>query len=87
MAKQKETVYDSPADWLKNNRKSLGAFAGEWIAFTSWGVIVHNESGRTVAQEARKTKLDYVLKYVHPFEFSGGIRLLSIRVRQLQSIV
>ena len=75
MAKQKEIVYDSPADWLKNNRKSLAAFAGEWIAFTSSGVIVHDKSGRTVAQEARKMKLDYYLKYVHPFEVSLPFRI------------
>lgn len=62
MAKQKETVYDSPADWLKNNRKSSAAFAGEWIAFTSSGVIVHNESGRIIAQQARETKLNYFIK-------------------------
>ena len=87
MAKQKEIVYDSPADWLKNNRKSLAAFAGECIAFTSSGVIVHNKSGKIVAQQARETKLDYYLKYVHPSEFSGAIRFLPIRVCQLQSIV
>ena len=75
MTKQKEIVYDSPADWLKNNRKSLGAFAGEWIAFTSSGVIVHNKSGRIVAQQARETKLDYFIKYVHPFEVSVPFRI------------
>lgn len=70
MEKRKEIAYNSPSEWLKNNRKSLGVFAGEWIAFTNSGVIVHNESGRIVAQEARKTNLDYVLKYVHPLEVS-----------------
>ena len=85
MTKQKEIVYDSPADWLKNNRKSLAAFAGEWIAFTSSGVIVHNESGRIIAQEARKTKLDYVLKYVHPFEIPRIVRILPIRIRSLKN--
>jgi hypothetical protein len=68
MAKRKEIVYDSPEEWLKNNRKSLGVFAGEWIAFTNSGVIVHNKSGKIVAQEARETQLDYALKYVHPLE-------------------
>jgi hypothetical protein len=68
MGKRKETVYNSPSEWLKNNRKSLGIFAGEWIAFTNSEVIIHNKSGKIVAQEARKTQLDYVLKYVHPLE-------------------
>ena len=85
MTKQKEIVYDSPADWLKNNRKSLAAFAGEWIAFTSSGVILHNQSGRIVAQQARETKLNYYLKYVHPFEIPRVIRILPIRIRSLKS--
>ena len=70
MAKRKEIVYNSPSEWLKNNRKLLGNFAGEWIAFTNSGVIIHNKSGRIVAQEARKTELDYSLKYVHPLEIT-----------------
>jgi hypothetical protein len=70
MAKQKEIAYESTGEWLKNNRKSLSAFAGEWIAFTNSGVIVHNKSGKIVAKEARKTKLDYEIKYVHPFEIT-----------------
>ncbi len=85
MAKRKETIYDSPSEWLKNNRKSLGAFAGEWIAFTGSGVIIHNKNGRTVAQEARKTELDYSLKYVHPFEVPRIIRILPIRIRSLKN--
>jgi Aspartyl protease len=85
MAKRKEIVYDSPEEWLKNNRKSLGAFAGEWIAFTNSGVIVHNKSGHTVTQEARQTQLDYALKYVHPLEIPRVIRILPIRVRSLKS--
>jgi hypothetical protein len=68
MEAQKEIIYNSPSEWLKNNRKSLGIFAGEWIAFTNSGVIVHNKSGKIVAEEARQTELDYSLKYIHPIE-------------------
>ena len=85
MKKRKEIAYNSPSEWLKNNRKSLGAFAGEWIAFTNSGVIIHNKSGRIVAQEARKTNLDYVLKYVHPLEIPRIIRILPIRIRSLKN--
>jgi len=85
MGKQKESVYNSPSEWLKNNRKSLGIFAGEWIAFTNSGVIIHNKSGKVVSQEARKTQLDYVLKYVHPLEIPRIIRILPIRIRSLKN--
>jgi hypothetical protein len=70
MAKRKEIAYESTSEWLKNNRKSLSAFAGEWIAFTNSGVIIHNKSGKVVAEEARETQLDCALKYVHPLEIT-----------------
>jgi hypothetical protein len=85
MAKRKEIAYNSPSEWLKNNRKSLGVFAGEWIAFTNSGVIFHNKNGKIVAQEARKTQLDYSLKYVHPLEIPRIIRILPIRIRSLKN--
>ena len=62
MAKQKEIAYDSPADWLKNNRKSLAAFAGEWIAFTSSGVIVHNEKWTYCCPGSTKNEIGLLFK-------------------------
>jgi hypothetical protein len=85
MKKRDSKTYETSSEWLKNNRKSLAEYAGEWIAFTNSGVIVHNKSGKIVAQEARLTKLDYVLKYVHPFEIPRIIRILPIRIRSLRN--
>jgi hypothetical protein len=85
MKKHKEITYNTSSEWLKDNRKALGQYAGEWIAFTNTGVIVHNKSGRIVAQEARLTQLDYALKYVHPLEIPRIIRILPIRIRSLKS--
>ncbi len=85
MKKHNSVVYATTDEWLRNNRKALAAYAGEWIAFNNTGVIVHNKSGRIVAQEARQTKLDYVLKYVHPFEIPRVIRILPIRIRSLKN--
>jgi hypothetical protein len=85
MKKHKGVIYATTDEWLKNNRKALADYAGEWIAFNNSGVIVHNKSGRIVAQEARLTQLDYVLKYVHPFEIPRVIRILPIRIRSLKN--
>ncbi len=85
MRKPKNVVYATTDEWLKNNRKELANYAGEWIAFNNSGVIVHNKSGRIVAKEARLTQLDYVLKYVHPFEIPRVIRILPIRIRSLKN--
>ena len=65
-------------EWLKHNRKISGTYAGEWIAFTRSGVIVHHPGGHIVA---RKTQQDYALKYVHPLEVSRIVRIVPIRVR------
>jgi hypothetical protein len=83
--RKKESVYPSPSEWLKNNRKYLAAYAGEWIAFTNTGIIAHNKSGRITAQEARQTQLQYVLKYVHPLEIPRVIRLVPVRIRSLKN--
>lgn len=85
MRKPKNVVYATTDEWLKNNRKELANYAGEWIAFNNSGVIVHNKSGRIVAKEARLTQLDYVLKYVHPLEIPRVIRILPIRIRSLKN--
>lgn len=82
---KKEIVYATKDEWLKNNRKELIKYAGEWIAFNNAGVIVHNKSGRIVAKEARLTKQEYVLKYVHPLEIPRAIRILPIRIRSLKN--
>lgn len=76
---------DTPSEWLKNNRKELAEYAGEWIAFNQNGVIAHNKSGKTTAQEARSKQIDYVLKYVHPFEIPRVVRILPIRIRSLKN--
>lgn len=79
----RETIitYNSPSEWLKNNRKRLSPFAGEWIAFTNIGVIAHDKNGRITAQKAKITTTDYVLKYVHPLEILRIIRIVPIRIK------
>ena len=77
--------YNSPTEWLKNNRKILAKYAGEWIAFDQNGIIVHNKSGKIVAREAREIQADFVLKYVHPLEIPRVVRIFPIRVRSLKN--
>jgi hypothetical protein len=83
--RHKEITYNTPSEWLKNNRKTLVKYAGEWIAFTNSGIIGHHKSGHIVTQEARKTELKYVLKYVHPLEVSRVVRIVPIRIRSLKN--
>ncbi len=83
--KQEEKIYASPSEWFSNNRKKLGQYAGEWVAFTNKGILVHHKSGHIVLQEARETKVEYILKYVHPLEVSRVVRIFPIRVRTLKN--
>jgi hypothetical protein len=78
-------TYPTPTDWLRHNRNSLGQYAGEWIAFTTSGIISHDKDGRAVTRQARQTRLEYVLKYVHPLEVSRLVRLVPIRIRSLKN--
>ena len=77
--------YTSPGEWLKNNRPALAPYAGEWIAFTRSGVIVHHPDGHIVIQQARQTGQDYALEYVHPLEVSRIVRIVPIRIRSLKN--
>jgi hypothetical protein len=83
--KQREIIYTSPSEWLKNNRKKLSIYAGQWIAFNNKGVLVHNKSGHIALQQARETELDYILKYVHPLEVTRVVRIVPIRIRTLKN--
>ncbi len=77
--------YNTPTEWLKNNRKKLSNYAGEWIAFSNSGIIAHDKNGRLAAQQARASQQKYVLKYVHPLEIPRVIRLVPVRVRSLKN--
>jgi hypothetical protein len=85
MDKEIGTLYNSPFEWLQNNRKVLVKYSGEWIAFTNKGVIAHDKSGKILAQKAREITLDFVFKYVHPLEIPRVIRILPVRIRSLKS--
>jgi Aspartyl protease len=85
MRVQQKIIYPTPSEWLRHNRKALAEYAGEWIAFTNEGVIIHNTNGRIVAQDARKTNVDYSIKYVHPLEIPRVVRIVPVRIRSLKN--
>ncbi len=82
---KKQELYSTANDWLKHNRKELRKYPGEWIAFNNSGIIFHEKSGHNVTLMARKSKLDYTLKYVHPLEVSRLIRIVPIRIKALKN--
>lgn len=85
MKKETDFKYSTASDWLKANRNELVKFAGEWVAISKTGIFEHDKSGQIVAQKARKSQIDYTLKYVHPYEVSKAIRILPIRIRTLKN--
>lgn len=82
---KKQTQFSTANEWLRHNRNELRKYSGEWIAFTNMGVIFHEKSGHNVTAAARKSKLDYTLKYVHPLETTRLIRILPIRIKALKN--
>ncbi len=75
MKNRTELRFETPSEWLQNNRKELAKYAGEWIAFTNEGVIAHDKNGKILAQKAREITLDFVFKFVHPLEIPRIIRI------------
>lgn len=63
-----EKAYLDAHNWYTENQQNLGAYRGEWIAFTSDGVIAHDrEYLKTIAQiETGKT--GFILARVHEYD-------------------
>ncbi len=85
MEKKIKPTFETPSEWLQNNRKELAKYAGEWIAFTNTGVIAHDKNGKILAKKAREITLDFVFKFVHPLEIPRIIRILPVRIRSLKN--
>lgn len=77
-------IYNTPREWIKANRAELKKYKGEWIAFTKEGVLFHDKKGATTLQLANDSGADFVLRYVHPYEFSHVVRILPIRIKSLK---
>ncbi len=76
-------------NWYLKNQQNLGIYRGEWIAFTSNGVIAHNrEYLKTIAQiEPERT--DFVLARVHEYDCweppkFRGVRFQTMRTNDWQ---
>ncbi len=84
MSNEHNLIFDAPEEWMKKNRNKLDEYSGKWIAFNKNGVISHNKDVRVTWEEAKRKNVEYVLKYVHPFEIARLIKIVPIRVRSLK---
>jgi hypothetical protein len=60
-----EKAYLDAHNWYTENQQNLGAYRGEWIAFTSDGVIAHDFD-----VEFKQTKREIVFRFAEPVKLS-----------------
>ncbi|WP_295619581.1 retropepsin-like aspartic protease [Chamaesiphon sp. GL140_3_metabinner_50] len=79
-----EQAYIDAHNWYTKNQQKLGAYRGEWIAFTSDGVIAHDrEYLKTIAQIEPGRK-DFVLARVHEYDCWEPPRFRGVRFRTMK---
>ncbi len=79
-----EQVYLDAHDWYLKNQQKLVKYRGEWIAFTSNGVVAHDrEYLNTIAQIDPERK-DFVLARVHEYDGWEPPRFRGVRFRTMQ---
>lgn len=82
-----EPEYPTANDWYKSHRRELKKYRGEWIAYTSKGVISHDRDYRKMkdAIPADTPNLSYVIDRIHESEFIEPVKFYPVRMRSLKS--
>ena len=72
--------------WIKANRRLLKKHKGEWIAYNGEdGIIEHDKSAEALINKADKLGKNYIIRFLHPYTYSGLPRLLPVRFRALRN--
>lgn len=63
--------------WIKANHKTLKKYKGEWIAYNGVdGIIAHDKEVSKVVASAEASEKFHILKYLHPYTYSGLRRIV-----------
>jgi Aspartyl protease len=79
-----EQVYLDAHDWYVKNQQKLGKYRGEWIAFTSNGVIAHDREYLNTIAQIEPGRKDFVLARVHEYDAWEPPRFRGVRFRTMQ---
>jgi hypothetical protein len=63
-----EQKYLDAHNWYIENQQKLGIYRGEWIAFTSNGVIAHHREYLQTIAQIEPERTDFVLARVHEYD-------------------
>jgi hypothetical protein len=63
-----EQVYLDAHNWYVKNQQRLAKYRGEWIAFTSNGVIAHDREYLNTIAQIEPGRKDFVLARVHEYD-------------------
>ena len=78
-----ERVYLDAHDWYVKNQQRLAEYRGEWIAFTSNGVIAHDREYLNTIAQIDPGRQDFVLARVHEYDGWAPPRFRGVRFRTI----
>jgi Aspartyl protease len=79
-----EKIYVDAHNWYLENQQNLGIYRGEWIAFTSNGVIAHDREYLNTIAKIEPGRTDFVLARVHEYDCWEPPRFRGVRFRSMQ---
>jgi hypothetical protein len=79
-----EKTYIDAHNWYLGNQQKLDIYRGEWIAFTSNGVIAHDREYLNTIAKIEPGRTDFVLARVHEYDCWEPPKFRGVRFRSMQ---
>jgi Aspartyl protease len=79
-----EKTYIDAHNWYLENQQKLDLYLGEWIAFTSNGVIAHDREYLNTIAKIEPGRTDFVLARVHEYDCWEPPTFRGVRFRSMQ---
>jgi Aspartyl protease len=80
-----EQKYIDAHNWYVENQQKLGIYRGEWIAFTSNGVIAHDPEYLKTIAKIEPGRADFVLARVHEYDCWEPPKFRGVRFRTMRT--
>jgi hypothetical protein len=80
-----EQKYIDAHNWYVDNQQNLGMYRGEWIAFTSSGVIAHDPEYLKTIAKIEPGRTDFALARVHEYDCWEPPKFHGVRFRTMKT--
>jgi Family of unknown function (DUF5678)/Aspartyl protease len=79
---ENKIINNSVHNWVNNNRDLLRQYKGKWIAYNEKGLLLSDDTLKSLCEKADKITSDYIVYFIDPFQF-GKINFRAIHFRSV----